>query len=133
MQQPALLSWCKEQDIVVAAYSPTGNNIYGYPKALDDPEVAAISKEVGKQPAQVLFQWAVQRGTVVLPKSVTQSRIAENFEDFELSQGGMDRITALEKNMRYNVPKRLGVDIFGEIDAETLKKARAGWIAQQKK
>ena len=95
--------------------------------------MAAVAKGVGKQPAQVLVQWAVQRGTVVLPKSVTPSRIAENFEDFELPQASMDRITALEKNTRYNVPKRLGVDVFGEIDAETLKKARAEWIAQQKK
>lgn len=118
---------------MVTAYSPTGNNIYSYPKPLDDPVVVGVAQDVGKQPAQVLVQWAVQRGTVVLPKSVTPSRIVENFEDFELSQAAMDRITALEKNARYNMPKRLGVDVFGEVDAETLKKARADWIAQQKK
>ncbi|CRK42195.1 hypothetical protein BN1723_018976, partial [Verticillium longisporum] len=81
LQQPELLEWSKQQDILITAYSPSGNNIYNLPKALDDPEVAAIAKEVGRQPAQVLIQWAVQRGTVVLPKSVTPSRIEENFQD----------------------------------------------------
>lgn len=95
--------------------------------------MVAVAKEAGKQPAQVLIQWAVQRGTAVLPKSVTPSRIAENFEDFELSQALMDRITALETNTRYNAPKKLGVDVFGELGAEVVKQARAEWIAQQKK
>ena len=132
LQQPELLEWCKGQGIVVTAYSPSGNNIYGLPKAVDDPEVISIAGELGKNPTQVLIQWAVQRGTVVLPKSVTPSRIAENFEDFTLPPEMFGRINALEKNHRYNMPIRLGVDIFGEHDSETLKKARQDWIAAQK-
>ncbi|KAG7103587.1 Aldehyde reductase 1 like protein [Verticillium longisporum] len=132
LQQPELLEWSKQQDILITAYSPSGNNIYNLPKALDDPEVAAIAKEVGRQPAQVLIQWAVQRGTVVLPKSVTPSRIEENFQDFELSAAALERINKLDKNHRYNMPARLGVDVFGEHDEAFLKKARADWIAAQK-
>ncbi|KAM0322143.1 hypothetical protein ACHAQA_009631 [Verticillium albo-atrum] len=133
LQQPDLLEWSKKQDILITAYSPSGNNIYNLPKAIDDAEVAAIAKEVGRQPAQVLIQWAVQRGTVVLPKSVTPSRIEENFQDFELSAAAIERINALDKNHRYNMPARLGVNVFGEHDEATLKKARADWIQAQKK
>lgn len=132
-QQPGLLQWCKEHDIQVTAYSPSGNNVYGQPKTVDDPVVAAVARDLGKSPSQVLIQWAVQRGTVVLPKSVTPSRIAENFEDFELPPAAFDRITALERNTRYNFPSRLGVNVFGELDEETVRKGRADWIAAQKK
>lgn len=99
---------------------------------MDDPVVVEVAKELGKTPAQVLIQWAVQRGTVVLPKSVTASRISENFEDFEIPKALYDKISALEKNKRYNFPARLGVNVFGEVDDATLKKGRADWIAAQK-
>ncbi|KAH7020222.1 aldehyde reductase [Ilyonectria destructans] len=132
LQQPGLLEWSKKNDILITAYSPSGNNIYGLPKAIDDPTIIAIAKELGKQPAQILIQWAVQRGTVVLPKSVTPSRIAENFEDFELPDAAFERITALDRTHRYNVPLRLGVNVFGEHDEATLKKARQDWIAAQR-
>ena len=100
---------------------------------MDDPVVVDVAKQLGKTPAQVLIQWAVQRGTVVLPKSVTPSRIIQNFEDFEIPKEAYDRIAALEKNRRHNFPARLGVNVFGELDEETVKKGRADWIAAQKK
>lgn len=62
------------------AYSPLGNNIYGRPRAIEDPAVIALAKELHKEPAQFLISWAVQRNTIVLPKSVTESRIKENFQ-----------------------------------------------------
>ena len=98
LQQPKLLEWSKKQvgfsispsfqildsdrlqNIVVAAYSPLGNNIYNLPRTVDDPIVVNLAKDMSKQPAQLLISWAVQRGTVVLPKSVTASRIADNFQ-----------------------------------------------------
>ncbi|KAG9257780.1 aldehyde reductase [Emericellopsis atlantica] len=132
-QQPALLDWCKKNDILVTAYSPSGNNVYGFPKTIDDPTVIQIAKDLGKTPAQVLIQWGVQRGTVVLPKSVTPSRIAENFVDFEIPEKAMQQIFALDRNTRYNFPARLGVNVFGEKTEEELKKGRADWIAAQKK
>ena len=122
-------SWCEQQGILIQAYSPSGNNIYNLPKALDDTIVVEVAGKLGKSPAQVLIQWAVQRGTVVLPKSVTPSRLVENFEDFEIPKDSFDRITALDRNHRYNFPLRLGVDVFGEHDEATLKKGRADWIA----
>ena len=46
----------------------------------EDPNVIEIAQNLGKDPAQVLISWAVQRGTVVLPKSVTPARIKSNFQ-----------------------------------------------------
>lgn len=118
---------------MVTAYSPSGNNIYNLPKPIDDPVVIDVAKTLGKSPSQVLIQWAVQRGTVVVPKSVTPSRIAENFEDFELPAKEFGRINALERNSRYNMPVRLGVDVFGEHSPAEVQKGRQDWIAAQKK
>jgi diketogulonate reductase-like aldo/keto reductase len=135
LQQPALLAWHQARGIVVQAYSPLGNNIYGRPRAVDDPVVAEVAATLDppRSPAQVLVQWAVQRGTVVLPKSVTPARIASNFEDFTLPEEACRRIDALDRGERYNFPLRLGLDIFGEHDAETLRKGKQAWIDGQKK
>ncbi|KAE9371731.1 aldehyde reductase-like protein [Stipitochalara longipes BDJ] len=133
LQQPKLLEWSKKQNIVVAAYSPLGNNIYNLPRAVDDPTVVNLAKDMNKQPAQLLISWAVRRGTVVLPKSVTPSRIADNFQDFELPQEVFEKITALDRNHRYNFPARLGVDIFGEVSEENLRKSVEDWKTAQRK
>ncbi len=68
------------QNIVVEAYNLLGNNIYILPIAVDDPTVIALAKEMKQQPAQVLISWAIQRGTVVLPKSVTAERMKDTFQ-----------------------------------------------------
>ncbi|KAA8572248.1 hypothetical protein EYC84_002874 [Monilinia fructicola] len=99
LQQPELLEWHKSKNIAVAAYSPL---------------VVSLAKGLGKQPAQLLISWAVQRGTIVLPKSVTPERIKDNFQDFELPEDVFQKISSLDRNHRYNFPARLGVDIFDE-------------------
>lgn len=53
--------------------------------------------------------------------------------DFIIPQDVFDKITALDRNHRYNFPARLGVDIFGEVSAESLKKSVETWVAAQKK
>ena len=68
------------------AYSPLGNNIYNLPRAVDDPDIISLAKDLNKQPAQLLISWAVQRGTVVLPKSITESRIKDNFQGNSFKQ-----------------------------------------------
>jgi len=67
-----------------------------------DPVVAAIAAELGRSRSQVVLRWHVQRGDVVMPKSVTPSRMAENAAlfDFELSPEQMGRITALDRGTR---------------------------------
>ncbi|KAH8880849.1 aldehyde reductase [Thozetella sp. PMI_491] len=133
LQQPDLLRWLKSENIVAEAYSPSGNNIYSRPRGVDDPEVIKIAESLGRQPAQVLIQWAAQRGTVVLPKSVTPQRILDNFEHFQLPEDAVQRINKLDRNTRYNFPIRMGVDIFGEYDEETIRKGVQDWIEGQRR
>ena len=78
LQQPQLKKWHDEKGIRITAYSPLGNNIYGKPRVLDDPAIQEIAKSVGADSAQVLIAWAVNRGTSVVPKSVTMERIQSN-------------------------------------------------------
>ncbi|CAK7220015.1 hypothetical protein SBRCBS47491_004046 [Sporothrix bragantina] len=132
LQQPAFLKWQQDNGIVVQAYSPMGNNIYNKPRAIDDPVVIELAKSLGKEPGQVLISWAVQRGTVVLPKSVTPARITQNLETFELPQSAVDTITKLDSHTRYNFPKRLGVNIFGEWSEADLKAAVKEWVESQR-
>lgn len=47
---------------------------------IDDPTINTIAKRLNVDVGQMLVNWAVQRGTVVLPKSVTPSRIESNLK-----------------------------------------------------
>lgn len=68
------------------------NNLFG------DPVLTRIGAEHGKSAAQVVLRWLIQRGVVVIPKSVHRERIEQNFEvfDFELASEQMDRIARLD-------------------------------------
>jgi diketogulonate reductase-like aldo/keto reductase len=57
---------------------------------------------IDQVPCQVVLRWHIERGDIVFPKSVTPSRIKENFDifDFELSDGDVAEISALNKNER---------------------------------
>ncbi|KZT37879.1 hypothetical protein SISSUDRAFT_1062454 [Sistotremastrum suecicum HHB10207 ss-3] len=113
--QPELLAWSKKNGILLEAYSPLGSTEQ-VKQTLQIPEVVAIANELGITPAQVLISWHVQRGTVVLPKSVTPSRVEQNFQIFKLPQ---DKFDALEKAAVSHPPKRVvdpsgawGVNIY---------------------
>ena len=64
--------------------------------------LAAIGAKHGKSTAQVMIRWHLQQGLIVLPKSVTPSRIAENIDvfDFELDSDDMAAIATLENGYR---------------------------------
>ncbi|KAK7747464.1 hypothetical protein SLS53_001719 [Cytospora paraplurivora] len=123
--QPDLVKWSQDKGILVSAYSPLGNNIYGEPKAIDDPILIELANKLGKTPAQVVLSWVVQRGIVVLTKSVTPARIKSNLEVFELPQDAFEKVNSLDRNHRYNLPARLGIDIFGDAKPGQLEKAVA--------
>jgi diketogulonate reductase-like aldo/keto reductase len=122
LQQPELLEFCKSKGIQLAAYSPLGNNQTGEPRTVDDVKVHEVAKALGKDPGQVLVSWGVQRGTVVLPKSVTEKRIRSNFQDFIIPDGQMAELNALERHKRFNFPARWGFDIFDEAGEEEVKR-----------
>ncbi len=69
---------------------------------LDDPTIVEIAGRAGRTPAQVVLRWHLQRGDIIFPKSVTRSRVEENFAlfDFELSDADITSITALDRGER---------------------------------
>lgn len=113
--QTELVEFCYANKIAVTAYSPLGNNVYGEDRVVDDPVIVSIAKKLNKSPAQVCISFAAQRGIIVIPKSVTPSRITENFQDFVLDQEDFNAIASLgSRNIRYNDPgeKEWFVQIF---------------------
>lgn len=74
----------------VEAWSPLGQG----GGELDDPAVVAVAEAHGKTPAQVLLRWALDRGDIVFPKSLSKSRLAENFDVFDFALTG-DEVAAL--------------------------------------
>jgi 2,5-diketo-D-gluconate reductase A len=86
-----------EHGIATEAWSPIAQG-----KVLDDPVIERIAEAHSKTPAQVTLRWHIERGDIVFPKSVTPSRVKENFEifDFELSADEHSDITDLNRNER---------------------------------
>ncbi|RJE23382.1 aldehyde reductase [Aspergillus sclerotialis] len=132
LQQPKLFNFMKEKGILPVAYSPLGNNIYGAPRVVDDPTVIEVAKKLGKDPAGLLISWAVQRGTSVLPKSVTPSRIESNFQVFTIPDAEFETLNKLDRNQRYNFPFRWGLDLFGELGAEEAERRAEEHAAKQR-
>ncbi|KAE8325417.1 NADP-dependent oxidoreductase domain-containing protein [Aspergillus sergii] len=123
LQQPDLLRFCQERGIIVEAYSPLGNNQTGEPRTVDDPLVHSIAGELSMDPGPLLASWGVQRGTVVLSKSVTPSRIAANLQVKQLPEDAFARLSSLERHKRFNFPAFWGYDIFEEVGEEAVRKA----------
>jgi len=90
----AVRGYGREHGIATEAWSPIAQG-----GVLEDPTIAEIAEKAGKTPAQVVLRWHIERGDIVFPKSVTPSRMKENFElfDFELDSADMDAITALDQ------------------------------------
>lgn len=83
--------------VVTEAWSPLAQGA-----VLADPAVTAIAARLGRTPAQVVLRWHLQQGRVVIPKSVTPSRIAENLDlfGFELGEADLAAVDALESDGR---------------------------------
>jgi 2,5-diketo-D-gluconate reductase A len=97
LAQDDLRAFDADHEIATEAWSPIAQG-----KVLDDPAIVRVAERVGRTAAQVTLRWHVQRGDIVFPKSVTRSRVEENFAlfDFELSDDDMREITALDRNER---------------------------------
>jgi len=90
----AVRAYGQEHGIATEAWSPIAQGAM-----LEDPTITQIAERVGRTPAQVVLRWHLQRSDIVFPKSVTPSRMKENFGlfDFELGSEDMDAITALDR------------------------------------
>lgn len=108
MNQKKLKEFCDEHGIILTAYSPLGSPDNPWkkpedPTLLEDPKIMEIADKYNKTSAQILIKYQIQRGIMVIPKSVTKSRIESNFEvwDFELEQEDIDQIDTFDCNGRF--------------------------------
>ncbi|UNI17176.1 D/L-glyceraldehyde reductase [Purpureocillium takamizusanense] len=124
-----LVDYCAAHNIVITAYSAFGNNGWGVPLLVNTPEVKAVADRLAKArgtdvtPAQVILAWSQLGGHVVIPKSVTASRIRENFQEIELDDEAIKAIDKLgEQPQRFNIPytydPKWNINLFGD-DKET--------------
>ena len=91
--QDEVEAYCKANNILLEAYSPLGTGLI-----FEVPEVKALAQKYEKTIAQICIRWSLQMGYLPLPKSLTKSRIKENFEvfDFELSAQDVQVIADLK-------------------------------------
>ena len=97
LPQDELRAFNAENDIVTQAWSPLASGAL-----VDNAILAELGAKYGKTPAQVVIRWHLQLGNVVIPKSKTPSRIAENIDvfDFKLDNEDMAAIADLETGVR---------------------------------
>ncbi|MEC4018720.1 aldo/keto reductase [Streptomyces sp. H27-D2] len=98
LQQVEVRAFGARHGIATEAWSPLGQG----KGLLDEPKIGAIAQKHGRTAAQVVLRWHLQLGNVVIPKSVTPSRIKENFDvfGFELDDADLASIAALDSGTR---------------------------------
>jgi len=99
LSQKDLTQWCTQQGIKVQAWSPLAQGGKGI---FDDQRIIKMAQHYGKSPAQIVLRWHIQNNIVAIPKSVTPSRIIENFNvfDFELTPQELNTIDQINQNKR---------------------------------
>ncbi|WP_298832271.1 aldo/keto reductase [uncultured Planococcus sp.] len=97
LTQEPLRSYCADHGIAITSWSPLARG-----RLLEDPVLSEIAKTHGKSIAQVIIRWHLQSDLIVIPKSVTPSRIKENAQvfDFSLSEEEMTMIDGLNQDWR---------------------------------
>ncbi|NUU66795.1 2,5-didehydrogluconate reductase DkgA [Enterobacteriaceae bacterium BIT-l23] len=102
-QQRELNTWNATHNIQTESWSPLAQGGEG---VFDKKVIIDLAKKYGKSPAQIVIRWHLDNGLVVIPKSVTPSRIADNFDvwDFRLDKDELGDIAQLDSG------KRLGPD-----------------------
>ena len=92
-QQAELRAAHQRLGIATTSWSPLGQG-----QLLSDPVVGRIAAKHGKSPAQAIIRWHLDLGLIVIPKSVTPARIAQNFDvfDFKLDAEDLAAMAALD-------------------------------------
>ncbi|MCI8321810.1 MAG: aldo/keto reductase [Dorea sp.] len=90
--QEAVVNYCKEQDILVQAWSPIGRG-----RVLEDELIVELAGKYRVSPAQICLRYALQRGVLPLPKSSSPERMRQNQKlfSFEISKEDMYRISTM--------------------------------------
>lgn len=115
LPESELVEYCQANGVVIEAYSPLGST--GAP-VLKEPVLIELAKKYEVSPACIVISWSVARNIVVLPKSVTSTRIDENIKVIEMSTDDIKKINDICKktSKRYLNPN-WGIDVYGS-DAE---------------
>jgi len=97
LQQPELIEYCRDKGIRIEAYSPLA-----HAADMTNPVIADIAAKHGKTYAQVMLRWLLEQDLIILPKSVTPSRIQENIDifDFRLDDDDARAIAGLDSELR---------------------------------
>lgn len=97
LQQNDLIKFCKERNIAITSWGPLGRG-----RILPDESLSEIAKKYNKTAAQLILRWHLDRETIIIPKSVTPSRIRENFDifDFSIEPEDMEKLALYERNGR---------------------------------
>lgn len=92
IEQDELINYCKENGIVLEASSPLGNG-----QILQNQILSDIAAKYNKTSAQVCLRWALQKGFIVIPKTINEKRVKENYNvfDFELLNDEMEQINKI--------------------------------------
>ncbi|ALB28265.1 aldo/keto reductase [Companilactobacillus heilongjiangensis] len=95
--QSELRDYAAKHDIKIQAWSPLMQG-----KILKDATLQAIADKYGKSVAQVILRWDIQRDVLLVVKSVHPARMQSNADvfDFTLDQADMDKINAMNENLR---------------------------------
>ncbi len=99
-QESNLKAFLKEKQIAAQSWYPLG---HGDKALLEEPIFAELGKKYKKSPAQIILRWHIQDGNIVIPGSKSAKHIKANFElfDFSLTESEMEKIAAMNKNVRY--------------------------------
>lgn len=97
-EQKGTLELCKQEGIIVEAYSPLASG----GMFQDSKVLGEIAKRHSKTNAQVVLRWSVQHGTIPIPRSQSREHVQENLDifDFELTQDEMEAINGLSNGTR---------------------------------
>jgi 2,5-diketo-D-gluconate reductase B len=96
--QTALLEVCRQNDVLLTAYSPIAHGA-----VMEEPVLQAIGQKYGKSPVQVTLRWLVQQPHVAaIPKAASPERRRQNFDifDFELTPAEMEQVFGLDRRKR---------------------------------
>lgn len=129
LQQQEFVNWHHRHNIKVIAYSPLANLNPTYKDVvpdlkpiLEDPFWMAVAEKKNCTVAQAVLGWGITRDTIVIPKSVHESRIKENIGALEVSftEEELEEINKEDKKIRFNNPsKSWGVELFEGLDGGT--------------
>lgn len=110
LQQNKIVDFANANNIIITGFCPLGSSdrpinriTEGEPKLFENKTIIDIAQEKGNTPAQIMLAWAINRGTLVIPKSVNPQRLKENLEaaNIELTPLEMEKINQLDQHYRY--------------------------------